>query len=302
MNKRQVVPLLLSAAVLGAATWLFPPWIAERRTADLSHGERPFAKDRDSHARSAGYAWRFTGPARAESERDSEWNYRIDNLRLGTSWILIAVGLCLLTVGSCPELIQLETARTAATSWRGRVAARIPALIGGSLILAWVLPIQIFLLCTLDSRTWFPVLGLTAFGLALGHCLPAPYFRLRHFETDGGVYSRLGARQFRNLVSNGDLAIRLMRWIDPTSSPRLSRSTLDQHEARRRLSERLHWGYLFGSLPTMAWAVIVQEPGFAMYLSVANVPFNVYPIMLQRYTRARLARIQAHARSEADRS
>jgi hypothetical protein len=155
----------------------------------------------------------------------------------------------------------------------------------------WVLPIQTFLLCTLDASTWFPVLGLTALGLILGNSFPACYFRLRRAEADGRVYALLGVRQFRNFVSNGDLAVRLMRWIDPNAPARLNRSTLAEHEAGRRLTERIHWAYLLGSVPTLVWAVMVREPWFAVYLLVTNVFFDVYPIMLQRYTRARLARI-----------
>ncbi|MGH7455876.1 MAG: hypothetical protein ACRENG_31255 [bacterium] len=40
----------------------------------------------------------------------------------------------------------------------------------------------------------------------------------------------------------------------------------------------------------------MRESWFAVYLLVANVPMNVYPVLLQRYTRARLARIREHAR------
>ncbi len=109
----------------------------------------------------------------------------------------------------------------------------------------------------------------------------------------------LGVKQFRKFVSNGDLAVRLMRWIDPNALALLSRSTLDKHEAGRRLTERIHWAYLLGSVPILVWAVMVREPWFAVYLLVANIFFNVYPIMLQRYTRTQLARIREHTRCRA---
>ena len=126
----------------------------------------------------------------------------------------------------------------------------------------------------------------------------AGYFRLRPFETDGRVYALFGVHRFRYVVSNGDLAVRLMRWIDPNLA-RLGRPTLAQHELRRRLSEQLHWGYLLGSIPTMMWAVLVGQPWFAVYLLVGNIVFNLYPILLQRYTRAKLARICERPRMRA---
>jgi hypothetical protein len=161
------------------------------------------------------------------------------------------------------------------------------------LALVWVIPIQLFLAATLDTQSELPVLVLTILGVALGACLPAAYFRLRRAEADGRIYRALSVRGFRSFVTYGDPMVRLMRGIDPASYVRLKSSTLADREKRTKRGEKIHWALLLGSVPAAVWAVVVQESWFAVYLLAANVPMNVYPILLQRYTRARLARIRA---------
>ena len=66
------------------------------------------------------------------------------------------------------------------------------------------------------------------------------------------------------------------------------------------VTERIHWSWLAASLPA-AWAAFHAGRGaLAAYVLLGNLPFNVYPILLQQYTRARLARIQ-DARSRPER-
>ena len=109
----------------------------------------------------------------------------------------------------------------------------------------------------------------------------------------------LGVRHFRNLVSDGDLVLRLARWIDATAFARLNRSTLGKRKGDSEAAERLHWAWLLGSVPAAVWAMIVGEPWFAVYLVVASIPFHGYPILLQRHMGGRLARIHEHDHSRA---
>jgi hypothetical protein len=72
----------------------------------------------------------------------------------------------------------------------------------------------------------------------------------------------------------------------------LKTSTLAERENRTKRTERIHWAIWLGAVPTAVWAVMVRKYWFAVYLSLANIPMNVYPILLQRYTRRRLANIR----------
>jgi hypothetical protein len=205
---------------------------------------------------------------------------------------LVPTGLCAIAAGA---IYRQSLGIAQEGGWRRHAAASIPAVYTFFLGLVWVIPIQLFLAATLDTQSQFPVIVLTILGVVLGACLPAAYFRLRRAEADGRTYAALGVRRFRSFVTYGDPMVRLMRRINPASHARLTSSTLAERERRAKRGEKIHWALLLGSVPAAVWAILVQQPWFAAYLLAANVPMNVYPILLQRYTRSRLARIRARA-------
>ena len=114
------------------------------------------------------------------------------------------------------------------------------------------------------------------------------YYRLRPFEASGKFYARLGVRFFRRFVPLGDYFNRLTRRRNPDF--RVVRSPADLAKAERsgRLFERIHVTFLVSLLPLTCWGLVCGQYGFAAELIVFNVLINLYPAMLQRYTRARL--------------
>jgi hypothetical protein len=199
---------------------------------------------------------------------------------------LLPGGLCGIAAGA---IYRQSLGSAPRGGWRRRAAASIPAAYTFLLLLVWVLPIQLFLVQTFDARAGLALLVLTLAGAALAACLPAAYCRLLPTEANGRIYAALGVRRFRGLVVYGDLMVRLMRWISPASNNHLSCSALTLRQRRTWRTEKIHW--------TMLAAVLARQTWFAAYQLAANVPMNIYPIMLQRYTRARLSRMAAHADS-----
>jgi hypothetical protein len=119
----------------------------------------------------------------------------------------------------------------------------------------------------------------------------AGFYRLRQFEASGEFYGRLGVRFFRRFVILGDYFNRVTRWRLPDY--RLVRSAADVQRAERlgRLNERVHVTILVLLLPPTCWALVSREYGSAAGLILFNGLFNLYPALLQRYTRARLDRL-----------
>jgi hypothetical protein len=56
-------------------------------------------------------------------------------------------------------------------------------------------------------------------------------------------------------------------------------------------SERGHLLMFLAALPARAFALSTSSFKFALYFLIVNIVLNVYPILLQRYTRARIIRI-----------
>jgi hypothetical protein len=123
----------------------------------------------------------------------------------------------------------------------------------------------------------------------------ASYYRSRPFEASGEFYVRLGVRFFRRFVPMGDYNNRLTRRVVPDY--RVVRSPVDVAKALRfgRFSERIHTTFFVFLLPPTCWGLVCGQYGFAAQLILFNVLFNLYPVMLQRYTRERLETL-AHRR------
>jgi hypothetical protein len=114
------------------------------------------------------------------------------------------------------------------------------------------------------------------------------YYRLRPFEASGEFYARLGMRFFSRFVPGGDYYNRLLRRTVPDY--RVVRSPADVAKAERfgRLFERIHVSFFVFLLPPTCWWLVSGQHGFAADQILFNVLINVYPALLQRYTRARL--------------
>jgi hypothetical protein len=122
--------------------------------------------------------------------------------------------------------------------------------------------------------------------------VPASYYRVRGFERSGRFYELLGVRWFRHFVPDGDLSNRWRRRREPHFKMIRNRDAAQAFLPRNIASEQSHLVLLLAGFATCAYAWRIGWDGWAWYLFVANVAANVYPILLQRYTRTRLARLR----------
>jgi len=117
------------------------------------------------------------------------------------------------------------------------------------------------------------------------------YFAPRSFEfwRGGRAYELVGIRAFKcYLPTSGDLVSRWRgkRWVCWIG--RRTAESLSAHERRTRIWEARHIFGLASMLALTWWSIEVKGKGSWVALLVANLLINGYPIMLQRYNRARL--------------
>ncbi len=134
------------------------------------------------------------------------------------------------------------------------------------------------------------------FSVSLGLCialwwLPSSYYRVYSFERSGRVYLALGVRYFRALVPDGDLAQKYRRRKQSDWRIVRNRSLAAAFVTRTQLSEKSHLVLLAVGFFSAAYAWHIGWQGWATYLGLGNVVTNVYPILLQRFTRSRLESI-----------
>jgi len=116
------------------------------------------------------------------------------------------------------------------------------------------------------------------------------YFRPRNREA--AIYVRLGVRPFKRfLPTGGDLYANRMGWHPILDRAGGLAASLARFEKRTRLAESAHL-LTFMFFGTMGFYLAAGKRfGFAILITMFNVGFNVYPIMVQRYNRHRVLRL-----------
>ena len=132
---------------------------------------------------------------------------------------------------------------------------------------------------------WLPMTWLGTVSRVVPPRLPDSYHELRAVERDGRLYERLGVRLIKRLLRRGPLAVFNPDLHLPTERSRERLAHLDQ---RMRDAEASHFILL---VATSGIALNALARGWwtaALLTVVFDVLLNGYPVMLQRYNRARL--------------
>jgi Glycosyl-4,4'-diaponeurosporenoate acyltransferase len=127
--------------------------------------------------------------------------------------------------------------------------------------------------------------------------LPPAWYRTRAFEQDGRLYELIGVRLFRRLVPNGDWVNAWRRRQNPSFRVVSSYDTAIELLRRTIVGEKSHIVLFCLAGASAVYALRIGWYGWAVYLAAANGLANLYPILLQRYTRARIHRLAVRDRS-----
>ena len=156
----------------------------------------------------------------------------------------------------------------------------------------------VFLLLKNPDALQIPLFGLSlnlfvmcwyVFVLAIWQYQPSlggRYYKIRQFEEDGTLYAGLGVRYAKKLLQTGPLSV-----FNP--SLKLAPGSRDFHQLERKMrgAETAH-ALLFVIMLALTlyplvngwWAAVASWTSF-------NVLINAYPVMLQRFNRARVQQI-----------
>lgn len=134
---------------------------------------------------------------------------------------------------------------------------------------------------------WLPMVWLGTVSRFLVPRLPPRYHALRKFEIDGHIYELLGVRLVKWLLRRGPLAV-----FNPDLHMPKERTpaNLAHLEQKMRDAEASHFILLVLTLGVVAHAAVRGWWGAAAWTILFDVLVNGYPVMLQRYNRARLSK------------
>ncbi len=133
---------------------------------------------------------------------------------------------------------------------------------------------------------WAPMTALGTVSHVSPIRLPDGFHRLRPVERDGRVYELLGVRIVKRMLRRGPAAWFNPRLHLPTTRDAESLARLD---AAMRNAEASHALLLVAVLPVVVHALLRGWWAAAAWTLLFDVALNGYPVMLQRYNRARLA-------------
>ncbi len=137
---------------------------------------------------------------------------------------------------------------------------------------------------------WVAMSWAAIVGQAVRFRLPQEHYRLRAFEQNGRIYECLGVQLFKRAVRRGPLAM-----LSPTLRLPAQRTVpaLRALEGEMETAEAAHMVvFILMALAALA-ALLKRWPDAALWLTVFNILFNGYPVLLQRYNRACLRRLIA---------
>ncbi|RYU90782.1 hypothetical protein EWM62_09055 [Mucilaginibacter terrigena] len=115
--------------------------------------------------------------------------------------------------------------------------------------------------------------------------------RLLQLSNNPKFYEGFGIKFIRKFVQNGELANRLLRKKDPQYKLIKDKAHAAQYMRTIVMYERFHFLCFTFFLLTGVYAVISRQYAFFAIILIANVVYNVCPILLQQYNRTRVLRL-----------
>lgn len=136
------------------------------------------------------------------------------------------------------------------------------------------------------AMSWLIAITIATVGSFIFFKVKPTLFSLAYWEKRGEIYDRAGIRVFRWVLFHSPLG-----WINPNFHLRASRADCDRLLREMNSSEAIHW-LTCGVSVMLAISYLRHNHavyGYAMLL--VRIPFDLYPIMLQRWNRGRVWRV-----------
>jgi hypothetical protein len=163
----------------------------------------------------------------------------------------------------------------------------------GSTVMFWLQafgPLRSFNRASPDEAPFWWLVGSLFTSYAISF-LPLSWYSVHRFEANGRFYEGLGVKAIRALVSNGDLINRFVRRRFPGYRVYAFAKRIDKVTKDGRSNELSHLISFGGGLVVPVYAWRIGWTDWAVWLTLANLLVNLYPVLVQRYTRARIEKI-----------
>ena len=136
------------------------------------------------------------------------------------------------------------------------------------------------------AMSWLIAITIAFASSAIFFRMPPTLFSLARWEKQGKIYDRAGVRAFRWVLFHSPLG-----WINANFRLSAGRADCDRLLRETNSAEAVHWLTCFA---TVMLAISNLHHGYLAYgyaMLLVRIPFDLYPIMLQRWNRGRVLRV-----------
>lgn len=161
----------------------------------------------------------------------------------------------------------------------------IPNLIWSVIFLT---PITVFCFSNMNVK-WILIFFIISF---LTIFLPRSFFNIFQLGTNSSVYKKTGVIFINKFTQNGDIINRIIRKKYPGYKlVSKKNSSIKKLFNQTYMFEKFHFLMFSFFLLISFFAVFIHLYGWAIFIIITNLIYNVYPILLQQYIRLRIETI-----------
>ena len=146
------------------------------------------------------------------------------------------------------------------------------------------------------ATSWLIAIAIAILTSAIFFRVSPKLFSLADWERQGAIYDCAGIRTFRWVLFHSPLG-----WINPNFHLRANREDCERLLREMNSGEAVHW---LTCIVSVVLAIACLRHNYAVYgyaMLVVRIPFDLYPIMLQRWNRGRVWRVLERPAAERPR-
>ena len=136
------------------------------------------------------------------------------------------------------------------------------------------------------ATSWLIAIAIAMLTSAIFFRVSPKLFSLADWERQGAIYDRAGIRTFRWVLFHSPLG-----WINPNFHLRPNREDCERLLREMNSGEAVHW---LTCIVSVVLAIACFRHNYTVYgyaMLAVRIPFDLYPIMLQRWNRGRVWRV-----------
>jgi hypothetical protein len=157
----------------------------------------------------------------------------------------------------------------------------------------FITPIFIFFYQNINLK-WILIFAAIYFSSVF---LPNFFFRFFQMGKSVSIYKKCGVVFISRFTQNGAIVNKIIRKKYPNyKTVSAKNNTIEKVFRRTFMFEKFHFMMFLFFFFASAYALVHAFFGWALFITFANVAFNVYPMFLQQYIRLRLSSLNRHKR------